>query len=106
MDIALSPLGDSSGAVIAAVRNARLRRFAEQAMRRLAVAEDRERMSRRLRGDVIHDLFAIGLNLQALALQSDEETIRRRLDDAVSSTDRVINALRHVIFETTKDQFD
>ncbi len=100
VDTALSPSDDGSGSVIAAVRDARLRRSAEQAAHRLAVMDDRERVSRRLHGEVIHELFAIGLNLQALASEVVDDTTRRRLDDAVSSTDQAIQALREVIFES------
>ncbi len=99
VDIALSPLGDASGSVIAAIRDATLRRSAEAATRRLAVIEDRERVSRRLYGEVIHQLFALGLNLQALAAKSEDYGVKRRLDEAVSGTDQAIDALRSVIFE-------
>jgi signal transduction histidine kinase len=59
---------------------------------------DRERLSQRLHREVIHELFAIGLNLQALALQAIDDAERRRLEDAVTSTDRAIDALRKAIF--------
>lgn len=101
VDIALSPLADGSGSVVAAIRDARLRRSAEEAMRRLAVMGDRERVSRRLHEEVIRELFAIGLNLQALALQMVDDAMRRRLEEAVSSTDQAIDSLRTVIFEST-----
>jgi PAS domain S-box-containing protein len=101
VDIALSPLADGSGSVVAAVRYAGLRRAAQEAMRQLAIIGDRERVSRRLHGEVIHELFAIGLNLQALAAQIVDDGLRRRIEDAVSATDRAIDSLRKVIFEST-----
>lgn len=101
VDIALSPLADGSGSVVAAIRDARLRRSAEGAMRRLAVMGDRERLSRRLHEEVIQELFAIGLNLQGMNSQMVDDATRRRLEEAVSSTDQVIDALRRLVFEWT-----
>lgn len=51
VDIALSPLADGSGSVVAAVRDARLRRAAEEAMRHVAIIGDRERVSECLHGE-------------------------------------------------------
>jgi signal transduction histidine kinase len=70
-------------------------------MRRLAVMGDRERLSRRIHEEVIQELFAIGLNLQGMTLQMVDDATRRRLEEAVSSTDQVIDALRRLVFEWT-----
>jgi signal transduction histidine kinase len=99
VDIALSPLSDVSGGVVAVIRDATLRRAAALAINRIGVIEYRERISRRVQDHVIHELFAIGLDLQALASQADEPP-RQRLDEAISSTDRAIHTLRAVIFES------
>ena len=101
VDIALSPMADGSGSVVVAIRDARLRRSAEEAMRRLAVMGDRERLSRRLHEEVIQELFAIGLNLQGLTSLMVDHAMQRRLEEAVSSTDQAIDSLRRVVFEWT-----
>lgn len=97
VDIALKPLADGSGSVVIAVRDDRLRRSVEAANRRLAVVSDRERVSRRLSGEVIHELFAIGLNLQGLASEIVDEGLRIRIENAVLATDGA--ALRTALFE-------
>ena len=80
---------------------ARNRPMGEADIRRLAVIADHDRMSRRLNAEVIHELFAVGLKLQALASQINDLTIRMQLEDTVSSTDKAIHAVRSMVFEWT-----
>jgi signal transduction histidine kinase len=78
-----------------AIENARL----HEDLRRLAVLEDRERIAQELHDGVIQSLFAVGMGLQAAgAMADDPETVRGRLDAAVSDVDRVIRDLRNYIF--------
>jgi signal transduction histidine kinase len=73
----------------------------EQGIGRLAVIEDHDRMARRLNDEVIHELFAVGLKLQALASQCNDVSIRTQLDDTIASTDKAIHAVRGMVFERT-----
>lgn len=75
--------------------------MSDEEIGRLAVIADHERMSRRLNAEVIHELFAVGLRLQALASQISDITIRVQLEDAISSTDKAIHAVRGMVFEWT-----
>ena len=65
----------------------------------LALAEDRERIARDLHDAVIQDLFAVGLSLQATTGQLEDESLRRRMDDAVDRIDTAIGSLRTFIFD-------
>lgn len=65
----------------------------------LALAEDRERIARDLHDAVIQDLFAVGLSLQATTGQLQDESIRRRMDDAIDRIDTAIVSLRTFIFD-------
>jgi signal transduction histidine kinase len=65
----------------------------------LALAEDRERIARDLHDAVIQDLFAVGLGLQATTAQLQDETLRRRMDDAIDRIDAAIASLRTFIFD-------
>jgi signal transduction histidine kinase len=73
----------------------------EQDFGRLAVIDDHDRMARRLNAEVIHELFAVGLKLQALASQFDDVSIRTQLEDTIASTDKAIQAVRGMVFERT-----
>lgn len=80
---------------------ARNRQMSDDDIGRLAVIADHDRMSSRLNAEVIHELFAVGLRLQALASQINDITIRTQLEDTVSSTDKAIHAVRGMVFEWT-----
>ncbi|CAN5186641.1 hypothetical protein BH18ACT5_BH18ACT5_08930 [soil metagenome] len=84
-------------AVIAgsAVANSRM----QQRMRRLAVADDRERIARDLHDAIIQDIFAVGLLLQGLALRLEDERERRDVEDAVARLDDAITSLRKFILD-------
>jgi len=68
-------------------------------LRRLAVVEDRERIARDIHDAIIQELFAVGLELQAAALRSDDDGIRATLLDHAERLDRTIQSLRDLIFE-------
>ncbi|QIK74242.1 GAF domain-containing sensor histidine kinase [Nocardioides piscis] len=65
----------------------------------LALITDRERIARDLHDVVIQQLFAAGLQLQGVALMASNPEVARRIDDAVSSLDETIKAIRSTIFE-------
>ena len=64
----------------------------------MMLIEDRERIGRDLHDNVIQQLFALGLWLQATQ-QSATGVIAERLDHAVESLDGVIRQIRNAIFE-------
>jgi signal transduction histidine kinase len=79
----------------AAVRTARL----QSRLRRLAVAEDRQRIARDLHDSVIQEMFAVGLGLQGASALVDEERVVDVIADAVDRLDRAIDELRGYIFQ-------
>jgi acetyl-CoA C-acetyltransferase len=112
VQVSLSPLrlaGESY--VLAAVRDVSAHVITEQrlreAMRERWVARDRERIARDLHDDVIQEIFAVGLGLQALAsstLEPDE--LRPRLSRAVDELDAIVATIRRVIFDVTRPELD
>ena len=84
-----------------AVENARLSDESERRgreLQRLQVFEERERIAKELHDGVIQSLFAVGMNLQAMATASGDEDIGRRLEAAVEDVDHAIRDLRNYIF--------
>jgi signal transduction histidine kinase len=84
-----------------AVENARLSDESERRgreLQRLQVLEERERIAKELHDGVIQSLFAVGMNLQAMATASGDEGIAQRLEAAVEDVDRAIRDLRNYIF--------
>ena len=71
---------------------------AQEAIQRLAVLEDRERIAKELHDGVIQALFAVGMGLQGTALMIGEEDLAARIEGAVGELDRVIRDLRNYIF--------
>ena len=84
-----------------AVENARLSDEAERhgrELQRLQVLEERERIGKELHDGVIQSLFAVGMNLQAIAAASSDQEVARRLETAVDDVDHAIRDLRNYIF--------
>lgn len=84
-----------------AVENARLYDETERRgreLQRLQVLEERERIGKELHDGVIQSLFAVGMNLQALATSSGEPETARRLEATVDDVDGAIRDLRNYIF--------
>src|SRR5579871_6072567 len=73
----------------------------ERDIGRLAVIADHDRMSRRLNAEVIHELFAVGLKLQALATQVNDITVRMQFEETISATDRAIDSVRRMVLDST-----
>lgn len=57
-----------------------------------AMAKDRERIGRVLVA-AIHNLFAVGLSLQAAAIQVSDPELSRTLSEAVQELDRTVREL-------------
>lgn len=68
-------------------------------LRRLAVVEDRERIAHDLHDAIIQELFAMGLELQAAMLRTDDPEVRETLRNHATRLDDVIQSLRELIFE-------
>ncbi|GMQ85242.1 MAG: hypothetical protein BMS9Abin07_0808 [Acidimicrobiia bacterium] len=68
-------------------------------LRRLAVVEDRERIARDIHDAIIQELFAMGLELQAARLRTEDVAIRDTLEDHANRLDGLIQSLRELIFE-------
>jgi signal transduction histidine kinase len=84
-----------------AVENARLSDETERRgreLQRLQVFEERERIGKELHDGVIQSLFALGMNLQALATASEDRDLAQRLEAAVDDVDDSIRDLRNYIF--------
>ena len=84
-----------------AVENAQLHDETERRgreLRRLQVLEERERIGKDLHDGVIQALFAVGMQLQALAIASGGGSVARGLEDAADEIDRTIRDLRNYIF--------
>jgi signal transduction histidine kinase len=64
----------------------------------LTLATDRERIARDLHDRVIQRLFATGLALQAVLSLSETETLRGRINEAISQLDETIRQVRTTIF--------
>ncbi|MFI7542512.1 GAF domain-containing protein [Actinoplanes sp. NPDC049599] len=65
----------------------------------LVVLEDRERIARDLHDVVIQRLFATGMQLQAVAPQTNRPDIAKRINAAVDDLDATIRDIRRSIFE-------
>lgn len=80
-----------------AVENARLR----DALKDLAVLEERERISKELHDGVIQSIYSVGLSLQAALslIQRDPEMSKTRIDQSINELDNVVRDVRSYIFE-------
>lgn len=80
-----------------ALENERLR----DALRDLAVLEERERISRELHDGVIQSIYSVGLSLQGSLslLKRDPGKAEERVDAAIAELDNVVRDVRSYIFE-------
>lgn len=80
-----------------AIENARL----TEALRDLAVLEERERISKELHDGVIQSIYSVGMALQAAGsmIEEDPALVRQRIDDAIRELDGVVRDVRSYIFD-------
>lgn len=80
-----------------AIENQRL----NDALRDMAVLEERERISQDLHDGVIQSIYSVGLSLQGSLsmMDKDPEVTRRRIDGAIAELDNVVRDVRSYIFE-------
>jgi PAS domain S-box-containing protein len=74
-----------------------------EAMDRLLLVEDRQRIAGELHDGAIQRLFAIGMSLQHTAVLATQPQVTRRLEGDVAMLDRVIGDLRAYIFQLRPD---
>ncbi len=74
-------------------------------LQRLAVAGERDRLSRDLHDGIIQTLFSIGMGLDSARtmVRSDPDRVAARLDTAVDAIDTTIRDLRNTIFALQAD---
>jgi PAS domain S-box-containing protein len=84
-----------AGQVAIAIRQAQLRRDRQ----RIAVVEERERLSRDLHDGAIQSLYAVTLDLATTATRADDPSVREQLTAMIHQIDSVILDLRNHIFE-------
>jgi signal transduction histidine kinase len=68
-------------------------------LRRAAVLEDRQRIARDLHDSIIQDLFAVGLTLQMVGANAEDDEVRTSIRQAAEQLDASIAALRRFIFD-------
>lgn len=72
-----------------------------EALRDLAVLEERERISKELHDGVIQSIYSVGLSLQGslTLLKNDPPRAEERVDAAIAELDNVVRDVRSYIFE-------
>lgn len=108
VQISLSPLDDEL--VIAAIRDvtdavAAEERQIESARRRI-LAEDHERIAKDMHDNVIQELFALGMSLQASVGGIGDPEQAERVEAGVEKLDDVIRSIRRLIFGLRADSRD
>ena len=84
-----------------AIHNIQLYHQQREQSRRLAVAEERDRIGRDLHDGVIQSIYAVGLTLEDIAFQAPQEPgeVPPRLEGAVGDLNRVIGDIRSYIMD-------
>jgi signal transduction histidine kinase len=79
-----------------AIENARL----HEQVRRLAVVDERERISNDLHDGIIQSIYAVGLSLEDVPdlIQDDPDEVERRVERAIVSLQLTIRDIRNFIF--------
>jgi two-component system, NarL family, sensor histidine kinase DevS len=79
-----------------AIENARL----HEQVQRLAIVDERERISRDLHDGIIQSIYAVGLSLEDVPelLQDDPAEVERRVERAIDSLHLTIRDIRNFIF--------
>jgi signal transduction histidine kinase len=79
-----------------AIENARL----HEQVQRLAVVDERERISKELHDGIIQSLYAVGLSLEDVPelVRSDPDEVERRVERAIDSLHLTIRDIRNFIF--------
>lgn len=72
-----------------------------EALRDMAVLEERERIAKELHDGVIQSIYSVGLALQGSValLRKDPDSANARIDQAIAELDNVVRDVRNYIFE-------
>ncbi len=84
-----------------AIQNIQLHHQQREQSRRLAVAEERDRIGKDLHDGVIQSIYAVGLTLEDIAFQAPQEPgeVPLRLEEAVGDLNQVIGDIRRYIMD-------
>lgn len=97
VEISLSPISlEGEPQTIATVRDVSDR---QDALARVALMQDRERIARDLHDTVIQQLFAAGMNIEAIAETAGSTTVTERLRAVAEHLDGTIHELRNAILQ-------
>ena len=100
-DVVITALRDPDGNLVGfakVTRDLTEKRDGEESRRTVLLMQQRERLANSLLDSTVRIIFAVGLNLQALATEASDTGVRARLDAAVDDLDRTIGELRAVVF--------
>jgi PAS domain S-box-containing protein len=99
--VLITPVRDEDGEIVgyAKVTRDMTEKHLEQERENLIrILEERERIARRIHEGAITTLFGVGMELQALAVRSNDPQNRARLDGVVANVDEAIRQLRSFVF--------
>ena len=90
-----------AGQLATAIENIQLYRQQQDQARRLAVADERDRIGRDLHDGIIQSIYAVGLTLEDIAAHSadEPEEVRPRIDGVVDDLNQVIGDMRSYIMD-------
>lgn len=90
-----------AGQLATAIENIQLYRQQQDQARRLAIADERDRIGRDLHDGIIQSIYAVDLTLEDIAAHSDDEPgqVRPRIDGVVDDLNQVIGDMRSYIMD-------
>lgn len=90
-----------AGQLATAIENIQLYRQQQEQARRLAVADERDRIGRDLHDGIIQSIYAVGLTLEDIAAHSADEPkeVGPRIDGVVNDLNQVIGDMRSYIMD-------
>ncbi len=74
------------------------RKRAEEAASRLTRLADQEAIATEVLTKTVSSLFAIGLSLQTVIMEVDDQRVQRQLEDAINDLDGVITEVRRAVY--------
>ncbi len=74
------------------------RKRAEEIARRLTRLADQEAIATEVLAKTVSSLFAVGLNLQTVIMEVDDQRVQHQLEDAINDLDGIITELRRAVY--------
>ncbi len=105
-NVSVTALRDADGHLRGFAKSTRdetLRREKEELERALVVASEQERIAQTLTDTLVHQLFAIGMELQAALKLIDNPDAKARIEKAVADTDEALRIFRTGILDIRTD---